>query len=763
MTLLATAPTPPGVPADGHAQVADFNLDGHPDIFVSTKDIPSHPVMFYVWDIYNNTVSSPISIPSSTRGKSVPLIADIDNDGSLEVVIQASISSNSGRIKAYKYNVTGNDFTHMWDFTVDEDSWSNAMTMFDFNLDGMGDILMSDQSTVKILNGSGKSHLTGNDTVAVYPLSTLSFGECTVMQYPVVADVDADGSAEIVVCGRFGSGHTWQGFLNVFHSATTPWAPARKVWNQYMYNVSCVNEDLTVPQYTFNNSQVFFGLDNVVRRPFNNFLQQQTTLDHYGRPFAAAADIVASTATALMDDDTVRITVEYANQGDVDLQAPYGITVYKNGYRGVIIQTDTITQTLIHSGNQVYTHSIAIPQSIICSLANNDSLVIAINDLGDGIAQHGGTHPECDTTNNTVALNLPSCEPDCDSYTIANGTVTNSNVPIKGNSGNNLQRTQTIYPATMLTSLVGKRIDSLHYHVSSGSFSGGDWTISIGITRWERLQFTFDNVSELTEVYHGPLTADAANGMSIRLDSSFAYSGGNILIQFVQNSRSVSSTCSFLGISPGGYTSRMANTYSGNVMTQNGSAFSFTPVVEFHACADSSIDTSHTSRRVALPYCENFDNYPSGEGNMPLYWRGYNTLSIDMGRYPLVTNEYYVSPSRSLGMHIMGNNSCYAILPNFAIDSLQQLNISFMLKNKPTDQGMFIIGVLPDTNNISSFQPLDTIIPPADRWIPVSYSFSNYHGTAKRVAFLDRPISGYTFSNLYIDNFVADTWVHPTV
>lgn len=763
MTLLATAPTPSGVPADGHAQVADFNLDGHPDILISTKDSPSHPVKFYVWDIYNNTVSIPVSIPSSTRGKSILLIADIDNDGSLEVVIQASISSYSGRIKAYKYNITGNNFTHMWDLTVDEDSWSNAMTMFDFNLDGMGDILVSDQSSIKILNGSGRSHLTGNDTVAVYALSSLSFGECTVMQYPVVADVDADGSAEIVVCGRFGSGHTWQGFLNVFHSATTPWAPARKVWNQYMYNVTSVNEDLTIPQYQFNNAHFFTLPDGTLHQPFNNFLQQATTIDSSGRPFIAVPDLLFSpeAPSTAIDGDSLRLTMSYTNQGDVLLATPYGITIYINEYRGQRLCTDTLYSPLPTA--TISTHTFSISLDSLCGLSADDSLLIVLNDLGTGIAQHGGGQAECDTTNNTIKMAVPSCETTCTSVIVSSGTTTNSYIPINGYTGNNLQRSQSIYPSEMLTDLVGKRIDSLHYFVNSGSFDGGDWTISIGVTRWQMLQFTFDNVSELTEVYHGPLIANNANGMGIRLDSTFAYAGGNLIIQFVQHIPSESSSCTFIGNYTSGSTSRHAITYSGNIMSQGGSSDYFLPKITFHACSDSTIDTSHVSTGVALPYCENFDNYATGEGHMPLYWQGHNTLSIDMGRYPLITNEYNTSPGNSLGMHIMGNNTCYAILPDFALDSLRHLNLSFMVRNKPTEQGILVIGVLPDTNDLNSFQPLDTIIPPGDHWMPVTYSFQNYQGTARRVVFIDRPRQGYSFSNIYIDDFIADTWIYPTI
>ena len=401
ITLAKSIVPPAGVSVDGHPQVADFNLDGHLDVFVSKKDSKYAPVGCYVWDVYNNTVSNALVIPTTENGKSIPLIADVDNDDTLEIVIQCRASSGN-KVKCYKYNAATAGFDFMWDIYVDEDSYSNSMSVFDFNNDGENDLLISDQTTVRIVNGSGHSHLTGNDTIPVYVLTSLSFGECTVMQYPIVADVDADGSAELVVLGRFGSGHTYKAYLNIFKSAGIPWAPARKVWNQYMYNVTNVNEDLTVPQYLFNNATVFTDPSGVVRRPFNNFLQQATTIDQYGRPFYAVPDVAVNNANVQTAGDSVTITVSYCNLGDNTLNAPYPVTVFANAYGGDTVCTVTVGENLpVDSCTQ---GEIRLPISAVCGFANLDSLVIAVNGNSDGIAQNGSLQPECDTTNNTVSV-----------------------------------------------------------------------------------------------------------------------------------------------------------------------------------------------------------------------------------------------------------------------------------------------------------------------------------------------------------------------
>jgi len=184
-----------------------------------------------------------------------------------------------------------------------------------------------------------------------------------------------------------------------------------------------------------------------------------------------------------------------------------------------------------------------------------------------------------------------------------------------------------------------------------------------------------------------------------------------------------------------------------------------------HNLLSDSIDITfrRCNTRIALPYCEDFDSYPYGEGNMPDYWTGYNTLNIDNGRYPLITREYHRSGNQSFGFHIMNNNRCYAILPDFAVDSIQQLNLSFFARIKPSERGQLVMGVLTDSTDINSFIPLDTLSISHLQWQPVTYSYSHYHGPAQRAAMLDIQLPGYTFGNIYIDDFAAGLWQQPSI
>ena len=396
LQLWLTAPSlPAGVSeSDGHAQVADFNLDGHLDIFISNRYEANHnypnsgTVSFYVWDVANNSVSNATAFTTSSVGKSLPLIANIDSDPNLEIVIQSAARNG---ISTYKYDYVNRRFNFVWDIGVTEDSYSNGVTCFDFDQDGEMELLICDERTMKIVDGSGNTK------------STLPYAEVTIMQYPVIADVDSDGHAEIISVGNPSGNATMNGKLNIFRSAGAQWPPARPVWNQYLYNVTNVNRDLTLPRYLFNNATSYTDPDDatVIHRPFNNFLQQATTIDEHGRPFNPVADIAVSNATATLTNDDYAVTVSYSNAGDLPITAPYKITFYQDNYRGTVMQSISVSTPLAIGASTSETHHFS--RIDLCSRAISQ-IVVAVNDAGSGIAQHGGQQGECDTLNNTWTI-----------------------------------------------------------------------------------------------------------------------------------------------------------------------------------------------------------------------------------------------------------------------------------------------------------------------------------------------------------------------
>ena len=170
----------------------------------------------------------------------------------------------------------------------------------------------------------------------------------------------------------------------------------------------------------------------------------------------------------------------------------------------------------------------------------------------------------------------------------ANGTATNNYVPIYGNYMDDPIGMQSIYPASMLTELVGKTINGLHYFVASGS--GSSWgdtkpmKVKMKVVTESSLS-SFLNVDDATTVFDGTLLGsevNTTNGFNITFTTPFTYTGGNLLIAIQANPEDVGGyyNTSFYGISATS-ASRYGSGPNNYNFTGTGSAASFLPKVDF--------------------------------------------------------------------------------------------------------------------------------------------------------------------------------------
>ena len=407
VNIIKTVSIPTRVPPDGNVAVADFDLDGQLDILViidGTSTDYTDSAYIYAY----SPISENILFVHGKHAKTIgyPLVGDIDGDSFLEFVyIDYQQSVSQSRITAMKFNPqTG--LQTKWQATHTDNSGETSMTLFDFNQDGILEIVYRDEDHLRIINGSGKSHLTGNDTIPFYNLYTKSMKAGTWDEYPVVADVNGDGAAEIVTCGKVYSGLGWVGGELWVIGGIHPWAPARPVWNQYMYNVTSINKDLTVPKPLFDNATPFTDPQGVVRRPFNNFLQQATILDQYGRPFALLANLsVSGSPSVEFEEDYISVGMEICNTGELAFSPPMYVSVYTAS--GELVQTEEIAQGLLPG--ECTTIILSISQTKLKQFDNPYPLQIVVNNNGEGAAQYGGLQPECDTTDNIVQIDGRPC------------------------------------------------------------------------------------------------------------------------------------------------------------------------------------------------------------------------------------------------------------------------------------------------------------------------------------------------------------------
>ena len=408
VTELKTINIPSNIPQDGNVAVADFDMDGQLDVLVvidRTSNTYSDTAYIYAYNPVNGDILFVHGHYAKTIG--YPLVGDIDGDGYLEFVyIDYKTPVSTSRITAMKYDPQ-NGLQTQWQATHADESGQTSMTLFDFNQDGIMEIIYRDQDRLRIINGSGKSHLTGNDTIPFYNLYTKSMSAGTWKEYPVVADVNGDGAAEIVTCGKVNSGLGWVGGELWVIGGIHPWAPARPVWNQYMYNVTNVNKDLTIPVPLFDNATAFTDPQGVVRRPFNNFLQQATTLDQYGRPFLPMANLTISLNPAVtFDGDHIQTIITICNTGEMAFDGPLLVSTYTSSED--LIQTEEMIQSL--QPGECATMTLNINVSLLTAYDTPYPLRVSVNDQGEGVAQYGGLQAECDTSDNSVFFDGRPCE-----------------------------------------------------------------------------------------------------------------------------------------------------------------------------------------------------------------------------------------------------------------------------------------------------------------------------------------------------------------
>ena len=413
---------------DGQTFLVDFDKDGDLDVCVIgiphfSEESVGYNVLnpyvlnTYVWNGQNSDVIAynTYQINNAYGGASIPYSGDLNGDNYPEIIFAVS---DVGML-VYTYDPSSANHMSLLHCHVPFGETS-GFTVFDFNQDGHNEIVYRGTQQLYIVDGVT---LQGLCT----PITAYSG---TVTEYPVVADVNADGHAEIVVTQAYNdwSSGDANGWVSVYGSQIPgAWSSARRVWNQWAYNSVNINEDMTVPHYRFDISTIFPN----GKQPFNSFLRQMPYIDTQGNLFNPVPDVAMNTSiSSQMVGDSLVLTFSYCNLGDNMLNAPYPVTVFANTYGGDTLGTVIIGDNLsVDSCTQGEIHLAATD---LCSHQNLNTLVVAVNCAGNGIAQNGGLQPECDTTNNTASVAIESLtisvlltEQACDSYTW-DGTTYNS-------------------------------------------------------------------------------------------------------------------------------------------------------------------------------------------------------------------------------------------------------------------------------------------------------------------------------------------------
>ena len=183
--------------------------------------------------------------------------------------------------------------------------------------------------------------------------------------------------------------------------------------------------------------------------------------------------------------------------------------------------------------------------------------------------------------------------------TVCDGNVTDANLPVWAyNYDTYFQINQMIYPAEMLTPIVGKPITKITFYANAAierlaNNGGGAFNVKLGTTSNTQFGQTPSRITGLTTVASTNMSSySGSSQIEITLDGSgYTYNGGNLVIEF-----NVTSTGSWQSLSFYGITQQNASYYSTS-SNQNGTYSptrkSFLPKVTFNYTSfDPTIEAS---------------------------------------------------------------------------------------------------------------------------------------------------------------------------
>lgn len=239
----------------GYSAIGDFNKDGNPDlVFVQSA---SGDQKVAVVDVKGDKFLMPLTtVPNGWGGP--PTVADFDGDGVPDFGTAGPTSYYVFSLNCLKTpkpsNCRGSIPGVLWNtVTKDRSSGGTASSVFDFNGDGRAEVVYRDECWLRVYNGpDGK-------TVFARPITS-----GTALEMPIVADVDNDGHADLVVPSDSIQGDGYCSDQNperdtgLAHRGATQgvfvlkdplnrWMPSRPLWNQHTYHITNVSDDTTIP------------------------------------------------------------------------------------------------------------------------------------------------------------------------------------------------------------------------------------------------------------------------------------------------------------------------------------------------------------------------------------------------------------------------------------------------------------------------------------------------------------------------------------
>jgi hypothetical protein len=253
-------------------------------------------------------------------------------------------------------------------------SHATGSLVFDFEGDGLPEVVYADELSLWVFDGK-----TG-----LVRLQDAAHNSRTLHEYPTVADIDSDGSAEIIVINGGSHYNEPTTGLFVIGSISDGWQRGRQVWNQHAYNIVNINEDLSIPTAPMSNWPVFNNFRSGDLNPLSG---------------SATADAIPLADPCLLECylDKIVLHVRIGNAGAASLRYGVPISVYS-------ISNEERTLLATYFSEQILTPG---------ETTSNIMLTLNPDDIPDGEIVVTVDEPdyvsECTEDNNTITLSGIRC------------------------------------------------------------------------------------------------------------------------------------------------------------------------------------------------------------------------------------------------------------------------------------------------------------------------------------------------------------------
>lgn len=385
---------------DGYTTIADVDLDGVPEVIVVSRRFQFSVETWgmYIWN--KNGLLKFFSFPKRT-GVALPSVANVydDTQHGFAKDLPEILLDFEDQLVCFNLNAATLNAAQPWWWGTKLQVHVGAIPTFDFNGDGQLEILLFDRQELRILYGGGWPFPPGVDADRNW--WKVPIGQQIGFGFPVIADADHDGQAEIITTGQDGPANFSFNYLRIYESALEPWVPCRPVWHQFNYNPAMINDDLSLPKQQQKHWLEFPSGSG--KHLLNNVFSQVAPTRENGQPVYPVPDAVVELDSSYCEQQTLHLLVNVCNSGSTVLQKGLPLQFYR---------TDPTTTAALPYSTAFSLPEMIRPDSCLrwevqVPLPTDGALWGLLNDDGSGIAPLNlntdlplSRLPECDYNNN---------------------------------------------------------------------------------------------------------------------------------------------------------------------------------------------------------------------------------------------------------------------------------------------------------------------------------------------------------------------------